>query len=308
MDNHPRGPDPKDHMPVLPIMLEPHGEHPRRTNASGIVKAVHLMGPRKPTLIANRSPYRLHDYIQALRDDEGPFTVEYLRPGSPQLGTSVSDVDAVVGLFTGWAGQKAGWDEGHEWSETGFVPSRPSPIAPEHLPTLRRMLQDKVDEGFMLFEDIVTWAVHSGEKPRLSRLSVQAELAVIWDKRVAEQRRWPAQTDCDRLSEAFASLRDYGFTAEENFTCCMTCGVAEIRGHAHDDDDGYAFYHMQDTERAVQDGDLHIAFGTYGEADPVELGTRIVRILTDRGLSTEWDGTSESRIRVSGLTWQRRLR
>ena len=43
-----------------------------------------------------------------------------------------------------------------------------------------------------------------------------------------EAAGWPALTDHDRLEQAFAALETQGVVCRQNFTCCGTCGVAEI--------------------------------------------------------------------------------
>jgi hypothetical protein len=45
---------------------------------------------------------------------------------------------------------------------------------------------------------------------------------------VQEQESWPVLTDFDRLSLAFDMLEDEDIVARQHFTCCGTCGAAEI--------------------------------------------------------------------------------
>ena len=293
---------------MLPIMLELHGEHARRGTVSHIHAGLRRLGPRRPRLVAQRSPYRLHDHIRAGLNDDGSFTVEYLRPGRPEMGALVPDIDGAARLFTDWAQEEPGWADGHEWSETGFVPAVPAPVSPEQLPLMQERLRQKVDEGFLTFPEIVDHVAYSFTSPFPGIASVQAVLDPIWNRRAAEQLHWPEETDCRKLTSVFEMLRDFGVMAMENFTCCMTCGTSEIRDHATGDHHGYAFYHIQDTEAAVFNGNLHIAFGAFRDTDPVEVGNQVVNALNDRGLSVEWNGKAGTRILVTGLTWQRRLR
>jgi len=104
--------------------------------------------------------------------------------------------------------------------------------------------------------------------------------------------------------------------ARQHFTCCQSCGHAEI-GHeiaqalqlrgAAGAILGYAFYHWQDTESAVDDGTLCLAYGATrdGKAAALEVGHSIVRALKEAGLSAEWDGDLGRRIVVK-LDWKRR--
>ena len=50
-----------------------------------------------------------------------------------------------------------------------------------------------------------------------------------------------------RIDDAFAALREMGFFAKANHTCCQSCGLAEI---PEDKEMAYVFYHMQDLEAA----------------------------------------------------------
>ncbi|GAA3642822.1 hypothetical protein GCM10022267_31820 [Lentzea roselyniae] len=43
------------------------------------------------------------------------------------------------------------------------------------------------------------------------------------------------ETDPERLTRAFAALREAGITARENFTCCRSCGESEIGGEGGSD-------------------------------------------------------------------------
>jgi len=92
-----------------------------------------------------------------------------------------------------------------------------------------------------------------------------------------EQRSWPEVTDCERLELAFSRLEEEGIVARQNFTCCNNCGRSEIKDELSEDSAGWAFYHMQDTERAVTGGGLFIAYDAVDldDAKAVEIGRRL---------------------------------
>jgi hypothetical protein len=132
----------------------------------------------------------------------------------------------------------------------------------------------------------------------------------------AAQAEWSTPTDCDRLDAAFRELDGAGIVARQDFTCCMTCGTAEIGGQVEPDARdvrGFAFYHRQDLETAVERGVLHIAYGAFyrepaTEADPAEtaaVGREVAAVLEEHGLLVLWDGDIEERIQVP-LIWRRR--
>ena len=83
----------------------------------------------------------------------------------------------------------------------------------------------------------------------------------------AEQASWPEVTDCDRLDAAFAALEQGGIVMGQHFRCCGACGSAEsgTKMKAFEDRGGraygYGFYHMQDTESAVEGDGLFSIMG-----------------------------------------------
>lgn len=129
----------------------------------------------------------------------------------------------------------------------------------------------------------------------------------------AEQMCWPAVTDCERLDAAFAALERAGIVCRQNFTCCGSCGAAEIWGEMAAAEEagacvrGYAFFHMQDTEAAVEGDGLYLSYGAVAEGPaPAEaVGRAIVDALEAKGLDTVWDGQWTRRIFVP-MEWRRR--
>ena len=131
----------------------------------------------------------------------------------------------------------------------------------------------------------------------------------------AEQLNWPNLTDYDRLSTAMDALESKGIVARENWWCCSNCGVDQI-GYEIEDvarrgkrPRGYAFFHDQDVQAAVDGGLLYL---DYGNADPhysarksEVIGQDVVRSFKAAGLDVEWNGNLSRRIAVR-LNWQRR--
>ncbi|MEC3909649.1 hypothetical protein U5A82_03960 [Sphingobium sp. CR2-8] len=194
----------------------------------------------------------------------------------------------------------------------------PSPIASyDPVAALRDLVRRDVAGGFFDDDAILTNAndVFEEELPRpLLRIEASAALrAALADHRAAE-RDWSDMTDCDRLDAAFAALEEEGIVARQNFTCCGTCGATEIWDEieaAQDEGmvvEGYAFFHMQDTESAVEGHGLYLNYGACGEGEEaaaIAIGHRIVEQLEAQGLTTDWDGQMAQRIGVS-LEWKKR--
>jgi hypothetical protein len=144
------------------------------------------------------------------------------------------------------------------------------------------------------------------------RLHVERITAAELERHRRLQSSWVGPTDCDRLDQAFAELEGHGIVARQNFTCCQTCGHAEIwdeiaAASGERPVEGYTFYHMQDTESACWGGHLYLAYGATAEEPEalVNVARRIVRALERAGLTAEWDGNTSRRIGVR-LTWRRR--
>jgi Domain of unknown function (DUF6891) len=191
------------------------------------------------------------------------------------------------------------------------------PLEPQDLDDLREFIRIQVAAGFAPADDVVEDAVDVFADTTLAPTALRGAAATLAEQAVAahraEQATWPATTDCDRLDAAFAALDAIGIVARQHFSCCATCGATEI----HDEMDrvakdgqmvrGYTFFHVQDTEHAV-DGDG--LFLSYGAADRdkdrgIAIGHEVVAALSEQGLNPAWNGRHANRIGLS-IIWQRR--
>ncbi len=137
---------------------------------------------------------------------------------------------------------------------------------------------------------------------------------LLMERRRQEEASWPSVTDCDRLDRAFEDLESRGIVCRQDFSCCGTCGAGEIRTEMEEVREkgsyvqGYAFYHVQDTEGAVEDGALYLSYGSTdeGETAALRVGHAICDAIRAQGLLVRWDGTWATRIRVQ-LDWKRRI-
>jgi hypothetical protein len=200
----------------------------------------------------------------------------------------------------------------------------PTPILPTPLPRdprreLAELVADLVRPGFRTRDEVREIALDraADDVPGLSAAEITAAVDAAWAARLAEQRDWPARTDADRLDDAFAALERTGVVARASFTCCTTCGFAEIGDEVPADQhrDGFVFFHSQDAEGLDEPGTpLALAFGGFStgdaaartEADRV-VGERVRAALLEHGLPVEWDGDPAGRIVVRAPDWRRRL-
>lgn len=192
----------------------------------------------------------------------------------------------------------------------------PANDAGDVLADLREQIERDVAAGFDAPERIVEGAVAAYEDvadPAFLDAQARLFLAEALAAHAAAQDAWPAETDCDRLDAAFAALEQSGVVARQHFTCCGTCGLAEIdREIAAAEVEagpvrGYTFYHWQDTEAAVDGYGLCLYYGTCDgdEAGGLAIGHDIVAALRRHGLKPRWDGSWDRRIELP-LDWKRR--
>lgn len=193
----------------------------------------------------------------------------------------------------------------------------PKAVDEDTLSELRERIQHLVAAGFEPEGEIATSAIESlseeldaeAVRPHANRLTRE----YLSEHRLA-QKSWPAVTDCDRLTAAFAALARQGIVARENFSDCQTCGAAEIQEEMETRSKrggkvrGYVFYHMQDTERAVQGDGVYLSYGAQPPANAdasMTIGRDVVAALQAHGLETRWNGKLEQRIHVK-MDWKRR--
>jgi hypothetical protein len=93
-----------------------------------------------------------------------------------------------------------------------------------------------------------------------------------------------------RLDAAFEQLRADGYFARPDWQCCQSCGVHKI---PDENADRYVFYHAQDADMMREYGECFLNWS--GDT------THIKRRLKEAGLAVKWDGTRETRMKVSPI-------
>jgi hypothetical protein len=131
----------------------------------------------------------------------------------------------------------------------------------------------------------------------------------LWVERVAEQSGWDGETDPERVTRAFLALEAAGITARENFTCCRSCGQAEIGAAGEPGARGFVYFHSQCTDSAAAGHGLTLLYGGFdGSSETTAaVGREVVAALTEVGLPTDWDGDPGTGIEVTPLDWRKRL-
>ena len=144
-----------------------------------------------------------------------------------------------------------------------------------------------------------------------------------------EQAAWPAETDCDRLDQVEAVLRDRGILLWQMSPCCDSCTggeladrIAEIerrccgfRGRVR----GYGFFVDQNMAAMLVENKILSIYLAYGwlshdessiapdvyERNALSVALEICHCLREHGFKPTWDGSLANKIGLS-LNWQRR--
>ena len=113
-----------------------------------------------------------------------------------------------------------------------------------------------------------------------------------------------------RVQEAFGELRKIGFIAKSNFSCCMSCAVAELSEFAGKRRRNRAVYwHRQDEEHFRKTAELFLRFcylppkGIEGETTALEtqIGEQVAAALRIARLDIDWNGKPNTSIRIVGI-------
>jgi hypothetical protein len=134
-------------------------------------------------------------------------------------------------------------------------------------------------------------------------------------RKAVDELTWPSVTDCDRLDQVFERLNASGVLALQNYGWTLASGLWAVEsiyaeaGAERSPYVGYCFYHGQDVARAMDSGELMLAFGALPdpEADSAYIGSRTQTFLREAGFVVEWDGSTLSRLLIREIRWQRRL-
>lgn len=115
------------------------------------------------------------------------------------------------------------------------------------------------------------------------------------------------QAGIDKLENAFSAMQSHGILTRHDYSCCSTCGNAEIRDEVRQacqsglSVDGFAFYAWDVADTAAERGQLSLTFGSRLGANTsvTDIGHLVQECLRGAGLQTTWDGDPAGRILVT---------
>ncbi|MFG2821618.1 DUF6891 domain-containing protein [Kitasatospora sp. NPDC048365] len=255
-------------------------------------------------------------FAQVWHKAGGDYTVEYRDGAADRHFQAMADgPEVVIAAMTGWARQEAGWGGDLVWSLLDMGPVREVPpldLDEGERAELETRVREVLVGGYVsragLAELAEEYLVTQDRRP-VSREQAQALADRLWLERVAEQAEWQDETDPERLTRAFTALQETGVTARENFTCCRSCGQAEIGAEGGPDARGFVYFHTQCTDSAAAGHGLTLLYGGFdGSSETTTaIGDEVVAALEAVGLHTEWDHDPGRAITVTPLDWRRRL-
>ena len=186
-----------------------------------------------------------------------------------------------------------------------------SPLDEESMGYLRTNTSYLVWDGFHTRAEIIEMLPEvctvDADESLIASL-VDAEFA---RKRIAEHD-WPGETDCDRLDAVFEEMHRQGIFAQQYVGYTQSDGFQDVSEALAEEPEGkyigFCFYTAQDVEGLLDaDRSLLLAFGDSDMGEQaVDVGRKICGILQAARFETEWNGASDSRIRIKNVDWKRR--
>ncbi|MFE5029247.1 DUF6891 domain-containing protein [Streptomyces sp. NPDC056656] len=303
---------------MLAITVETeNGRRHRRVTSEELAGLVRRIGGEGDEfLIVQRLPDLPDVFIQVLHRAGGDYTLEYRDGSSEQHFQATFDgPEPVIAAMTGWARPTPDWSAGPSWERLDFgspVPVPPLDLGEEDRSLLETRIRDSIVGGYQTRAQLAELAedyLVSGDSRPVSPEQARQLADRMWLDRVEEQAAWSGETDPERLTRAFAVLEATGITARENFTCCRTCGQADIGGAGSPDARGFVYFHSQCTDSAASGDGLMLLYGGFDGSpqSTASIGREVVAALAQAGLSVEWDGDPSKAVTITPLGWCKRL-
>ncbi|UUN31102.1 DUF6891 domain-containing protein [Streptomyces sp. FIT100] len=302
---------------MLAIYVKTEGRQRHlRPTARQLDELVHRIGAEGDRfLVVERIPDLPDVFIQVWHKAGGDYTLEH-RDGAHDRHFQVrlDGPEAVVTAMLGWARLEDGWDAGPDWTllDMGPAPEPAPELAPEDREQIEELVRGLLAGGYGTRAELAEAAEEylvDGDRRPVSSEQARQLVDRLWLERVAEQAGWEGETDPERLTRAFAALEASGVTAREHFTCCRSCGQAEIGGAGSPGARGFVYFHTQCTDAAAAGHGLTLLYGGFdgSEETTAAIGREVVAALAEAGLRTDWSGDPGQGITVTPLDWRKRL-
>jgi hypothetical protein len=198
------------------------------------------------------------------------------------------------------------------------VPAAAGPgISREDREDISVLITQLVWGGFDTRDDIRDAAIYQTQPPVQSPADlawIDMQIAQEWSKKRTAEATWPTRTDFDRLDDAFKALDAKGVLALHNAGNTQSDAHGDAGQVWHDRGGrasglhGYIYYHGQDLERVVADGQLYIGFGVFEGAQtaPIEIARIAADTLKATGFTVVVPSDDKERISITGIDWKKR--
>lgn len=170
----------------------------------------------------------------------------------------------------------------------------------------------------------------AGVTQQRARQSVERQ----WSRYRDHLAQTPGAGDWERFEAASDAMTEQGVLVRHNFTCCRTCADDEIRDERCGErpEWGYVYFSQMDAfDLAAERASVWLGYGSFGPSPRItaaeleraqgneeslmalyestfdHLAEVITASLTDTGLHYDWDGDTQSRIKVAEMDWRRPL-
>jgi hypothetical protein len=193
----------------------------------------------------------------------------------------------------------------------------PEELTPDILENVRDRLKANLKTGCYTKAELLEYAIHyfSHEEIPSDHPNIQSEseriIDSLWAKQLRRQEKW-SEAKLEgyvMVQRAFRSLNEKGIVARENFCYTQQQADFNIRNEATGNEQGFAYWHGQDTEKALDGFGLVIRFGALDFDD--EKSTRVGEIVCEElravGLPAQWNGTAMQAIYVRPFVWRKKL-
>lgn len=171
--------------------------------------------------------------------------------------------------------------------------------------------------GFDTRDDIRDAAIYQTQPPVQSKSDLEwldRQIDLELTKKRAAEATWPARTDFDRLDDVFKVLRSTGILALHYAGNTQSDSRDDASeewhrlGGSKSELKGFIFYHGQDVERVIADGELYIGFSTFpeGTVSALELVQQTALELKKAGFTVTAPPDVDTRILITGIDWKKR--
>ncbi|QBJ96000.1 hypothetical protein ERC79_08460 [Rhodococcus sp. ABRD24] len=187
---------------------------------------------------------------------------------------------------------------------------------------LSRLIWDLLITGRGDIDDFIDFY---GEDYDLTEEQLGAAFVALRTARLRQQTEIGAYTS--RTIAAFEELNANGVVARVDFSCCGSCASGEIWDERDDSRhwQGFVYFHQQDTDRLVEDGETYIGYGAFPpaafdeaaydalseDAKEALYSADVTRLLDDvvfpvlrrHGIEPVWDRDLGTRVLLENADW-----